>query len=125
MLRKIFTEVKNKYGITGKALSQATGISQKHISEYINGKRDVTSSTLWRMIEAMDNLAPGAKQYFSVLMCGCESNFSSKPQYVAESKDWRSLISNASPAEMEQILLAMADRWSQIKTEKESLVLSA
>ena len=64
MLREIFKEVKRSHGITGKAISQLTGISQNHISEYINGKRDVTSETLWRMIEAMDELSKGAAAEF-------------------------------------------------------------
>jgi transcriptional regulator with XRE-family HTH domain len=64
MLRQIFKEVKQSRGITGKAISQATGISEVHISAYLRGKRDVTSETLWRMIEAMDELSKGAAAEF-------------------------------------------------------------
>ena len=64
MLRQIFKEVKQSRSITGKAISQATGISEVHISAYLRGKRDVTSETLWRMIEAMDKLSPGAAAEF-------------------------------------------------------------
>ena len=64
MLRQIFKQVKQSRSITGKAISQATGISEVHISAYLRGKRDVTSETLWRMIEAMDELSPGAAAEF-------------------------------------------------------------
>lgn len=62
MLREFFGEVKRHHGITGKAISELTGVSQNHISEYINGKRDVTTEVLWRMIEAMDEISPGARR---------------------------------------------------------------
>lgn len=70
MLRNFFKQTRQHYGITGKAISELTGISQNHISEYQNGKRDVTSDTLWRMIEAMDNIAPGSRKHFGNLITG-------------------------------------------------------
>lgn len=70
MLREIFKEVKRSHGVTGKAISQLTGISQNHISEYINGKRDVTSETLWRMVEAMEQLSSGAAADFGQKLSG-------------------------------------------------------
>lgn len=70
MLRKIFREVKESHGITGKAISELTGISQNHISEYINGKRDVTSETLWRMVDAMEHLSKGAAADFGYKLTG-------------------------------------------------------
>jgi transcriptional regulator with XRE-family HTH domain len=70
MLREVFRKIKQSRGVTGKAISELTGISQNHISEYINGKRDVTSETLWRMIEAMEQLSPGAAGDFRALLPG-------------------------------------------------------
>lgn len=70
MLREIFKKVKANSGVTGKAISQHTGISENHISEYLRGKRDVTSATLDRMIDAMDELSPGAKKYFGDSISG-------------------------------------------------------
>jgi transcriptional regulator with XRE-family HTH domain len=70
MLREIFREVKRSHGVTGKAISQLTGISQNHISEYINGKRDVTSETLWRMVDAMEQLSKGAAADFGQKLSG-------------------------------------------------------
>jgi transcriptional regulator with XRE-family HTH domain len=73
MFREIFKEVKKCRRITGKAISQITGISANHISEYINGKRDVTGDTLWRMIEAMEELSPGARCQFGREIIGDRS----------------------------------------------------
>ena len=104
MLKEIFTEIKSRHGITGKALSEATGISQKHISEYINGKRDVTSSTLWRMIEAMDELSPGAKKDF-----GCELAELWKPT------DLKNLVAGMSIAQLNQLLFFVAETLEKIR----------
>ena len=70
MFREFFIEVKRHHGVTGKALSDRTGISQNHISEYIRGKRKVTDEVLWRMIEAMDELSPGALRDFGRKIVG-------------------------------------------------------
>jgi transcriptional regulator with XRE-family HTH domain len=74
MLRKVFKEIKQEYGITGRSIAQATGISEKHISEYLNGKRDVTSETLWRMVEAMEQLSPGAAVDFGQKLSGVQGS---------------------------------------------------
>ncbi|MEA5511808.1 helix-turn-helix transcriptional regulator [Crocosphaera sp. UHCC 0190] len=68
MLRQYFKKVKAERRVTGKALSQITGISENHISEYLNGKRDVTSEKLWEMMEGMEQLSPGAKDDFAELI---------------------------------------------------------
>ncbi len=68
MLRQYFKNVKTERRITGKSLSQVTGISENHISEYLNGKRDVTSDKLWEMMEGMDKLSPGAKEDLAELI---------------------------------------------------------
>ncbi|MEL4897485.1 helix-turn-helix domain-containing protein [Crocosphaera sp. Alani8] len=65
MFRQTFKKVKTKRGITGKALSQITGISENHISEFLNGKRDVTTEKLWEMIMGLEKLSPGSKQDFA------------------------------------------------------------
>ena len=68
MLRQYFKKVKTERHITGKALSQVTGISENHISEYLNGKRDVTSDKLWEMMEGLERLSPGATDDFAELV---------------------------------------------------------
>lgn len=70
MLREIFKEVKQSCGVTGKSIAQQTGISEKHISEFLRGKRDVTSETLWRMIEAMEEICPGSRSLIAEKLGG-------------------------------------------------------
>lgn len=70
MLRQIFKEIKQYRGVTAKAISQRTGISENHISEYLNGKRDITSERLWIMIDAIEQLSPGAKADFGRRIAG-------------------------------------------------------
>ena len=101
MFREIFKQVKKSHGITGKAISQATGISQNHISEYIRGKRNVTDETLWRMIEAMDEMSPGVKKQFGSLLIGVSSSPSPNPQ---------ELVNNMDTQQLSDVVFAIADK---------------
>lgn len=132
MFREAFKEIKKRHGITGKAISETTGISQNHISEFVNNKRDVTSETLWRMVEALDKLSPGAWKDFCLRIAGESIVQAELLEHGEQPEDWRGLISRATPTDVEEILLAMAERWGQIKSqkrskepEKESIALSA
>lgn len=65
-----FSATIRRYRISASELSQLTGVSGKHISEFKNGKRDVSSSLLVRLLDGIDELKPGAKQYFWQLASG-------------------------------------------------------
>lgn len=103
MLREFFGEVKRHHGITGKAISELSGISQNHISEYINGKRDVTSETLWRMIEAMDKISPGARKDFALKIA------SDRPEIPYEELD---------EDELAEEMIKLGRAWKTIRNRK-------
>ena len=116
MLREVFTKIKKSHGITGKAISQKTGISQKHISEYINGKRDVTSEALWRMVEAMDQLSPGALRDFGLRLTGLGGSLTT-------------LVEQMPPEELSDTLFAIAaslrkSRYREVDQEEESIAVA-
>lgn len=102
MFKDIFQAVKQKHGITGKAISELTGISQIHISQFLNGKRDVSSSYLWRMIEAMDNLSPGAKKDFWLQLVKCV-------EYDDDEVDLTALIQSMQTNELSKTLFTIAE----------------
>ena len=58
---KAFDKTLEKHGITGKWLKEASGVSEQMISNFRNGKKQVWTDSLERMIEA---LPIEAQQYF-------------------------------------------------------------
>lgn len=60
-LSKSFDRTLERYGITGKWLHEASGLSEKMISNFRNGKARVWSDSLERMIEVLPS---EAQQYF-------------------------------------------------------------
>lgn len=82
--RQAFLKTKTYYGIKGSKLCEISGVSAKHISEYSNCKRDVSSEILDKLIQGMENLEPGAKRYYCQLLYGKRS-FS--PEEIVKSMD--------------------------------------
>jgi transcriptional regulator with XRE-family HTH domain len=69
MFRESFISLKNELGITGKALSQQSGVVDSAISQYINGKRDLPTETLWELLKGLESLSPGAiKLYLNMML---------------------------------------------------------
>jgi transcriptional regulator with XRE-family HTH domain len=66
----LFRKTMDHYKITGKQLSEVSGISENHISDFRRGKRKtgVSTKVLWQLIEAMETIAPGARTYFASLL---------------------------------------------------------
>ncbi|MDV3002503.1 MAG: hypothetical protein N5P05_004158 (plasmid) [Chroococcopsis gigantea SAG 12.99] len=93
MFREVVRKVKEARKITGKALSDQTGISANHISKFLSGDRDVTTETLWRMVEGMEQLSPGAEEDFFAALTGMKN----RPTF-------HQIVSNMEPAELLQEL---------------------
>jgi hypothetical protein len=63
--REAFIRTQSYYRITGMALHEITGVSRNHISEFINDKRDMRTDLLDRLVQAMEELEPGALQFYT------------------------------------------------------------
>lgn len=101
-----FDRTLDYYAIKGKTLSERTGVSQNHISEFKNGG-NISAISLSKLMEAMEELAPGSKLYFCLLLAGEEpteflSNQPNQPNQPRSSL--RSLIKTASPQEKAEAL---------------------
>jgi transcriptional regulator with XRE-family HTH domain len=70
MIHQYFDQALKRHGITGKKLSDVTGISQAHISEFRHGKTNPACDTLMRLLDGADQIEPGAKHYFCQLLAG-------------------------------------------------------
>jgi len=99
MIHNFFDRTLKRHGITGKKLSEVTGISQTHISEFRHGKTNPSCETLMLLLEKADQIEPGAKQYFCQLLAGR----SVSPLAMA--------INTMSSEELAQLLLAIAEQW--------------
>ncbi|MFW6264165.1 MAG: helix-turn-helix domain-containing protein [Cyanobacteriota bacterium] len=70
MFRQVFIETQESRRITGKSLSDLSGISANHIAQFRRGNRDMTSEMLWQLVEAMDKISPGARVEFCQRLAG-------------------------------------------------------
>lgn len=113
-MHDIFDKTLRIHGITGKRLSEVTGFSQTHISEFRKGKTNPSCSTLKSLLDGMDELAPGAKRYFCMELAGTTS--SSKESVSSEKK---LVIEGMSSMELAQLLLVVADKLQQSQPIKQ------
>ena len=70
MFRECLKQVKEDRAITGTALSEATGLTNARISQFLNGKKDITATNLWVMLEGMEKISPGSLESFCLLLLG-------------------------------------------------------
>lgn len=71
LIHESFDKTLKRYGISAKALSRAANVSEGHVSQFRNGKGGaVTHTTLEDLLNAMDQLEPGSRSYFCLLLAG-------------------------------------------------------
>lgn len=104
MIRIFFKQAILHYGITGKRLSEVSGVSENHISEFKTGKRTVSVEVLWKLLVALDQIEPGARQYFCNLLSG-------EGEARSVGKSLERLIAAADDEEIEAAMLAIAKKW--------------
>lgn len=71
LIHESFDNTLRRYSIPAKALSRLANISEAHVSQFRNGKGGAMShTTLEDILNAMEQLAPGSKSYFYILLAG-------------------------------------------------------
>ena len=117
--REAFIRTQSHYSITGTALHKMTGISQNHISEYINNKRDMRTESLDRLVQAMDELEPGAMQFYTDKLRGRKSKVTvTNPKALVDGMDNK---------QMSELMFAIAAKMgskSKNQLENEQLAVS-
>ncbi|MFB2839813.1 hypothetical protein [Floridanema evergladense] len=111
MISTYFDRTLKYYGIQAKALSQMTGVSENHISEFRRGKlkTGMTTTKLWDLIVAMDELAPGSRKYFCMLMSGV-NEFCPKQLSVGEQLEY--LLDVADDEDLNRLFIKMGRIWT-------------
>jgi transcriptional regulator with XRE-family HTH domain len=97
-MEEIFDLTLKRYGIQGKALANLSGVSENHISEFRRGKlkTGVTTDCLLKLLEAMDQLSPGARRFFCDLLAGKKKlpqGFQSELEFLIDAADENELES--------------------------------
>jgi transcriptional regulator with XRE-family HTH domain len=103
MHREAFKKTKSYFGITGKQLHQHTGVSENHISEFLRGKRAVSSDVLDRLVEAMEELEPGSKQFYSDEIKGKKSKVA-----IGANIDPSILVEDMNNEQLSKLMFAIA-----------------
>ncbi len=98
------------YEITGKEMSEVSGVSQSHISDFRSGKCSVTVDLFWKLLMAMEQIEPGSKGYFCALLAGASED-DTKDRSESFEKRLIDLIQAADDEEIEIALLTIAKRW--------------
>lgn len=108
MIHELFKQTMNRYGIRGKDLAPLAGISPNHLSEFRSGKTWISPEVFLGMLEGMEKLAPGSRQYFCELL-----NEKPLPEKTNIGEKLVALIEAADDDEMEQLLLAIGRKWKR------------
>ena len=85
--REAFKKTKSYYGITGSELHKVTGVSQNHISEFINDKSKVSTEILDSLVDGMEELASGAKLFYIQELMGKDIKLNCDPKILVDSMD--------------------------------------
>lgn len=82
MFHQYFKTAMDFYGVKCGELAREFGISISHLSRLRSGKCSTYIDEFWRLLDTMDALAPGSKQYFFNLLAG-QSTLFDIPEIIA------------------------------------------
>ncbi len=119
-ISQAFDKTLKNFGINAKRLSEQSGVSEKMISLFRNGRQRIYSDSFEKLLDA---LPLEARLCFLIQLS--EGKLAALDQLSeAEIKaGWKSLIFSASLADIEIILRALADRYGELKAKSEVIQL--
>jgi transcriptional regulator with XRE-family HTH domain len=111
MFNEILKKIQDHHGIKNSEIVEIADIQATQLSEYRKGKSDISSRKLWSILQALDTINPAAKADFAAEIANFED--------VEPILDPVGLVDSWSEEELNQILLAVANRY---RKEKQSLL---
>ncbi len=125
MISEIFRQTLEHYGITGKQISQLSGVSENHISEFRRGKSKtgVSTDVLWKFLEAIEEIQPGASVYFCSQMAKVIAAENSKistelPKQLESLLEMQNFVDELSDSKLALLLMVIAARVKNGTTSK-------
>lgn len=64
MLYQIFRDTQDKFKVKSRELAKALNYSEKHISQFRNGKASIPLDKFWELMDVMEEKSPGSYSYF-------------------------------------------------------------
>lgn len=101
LIHEAFDQTLKRYRINGRAIAQVAEVSESLVSQFRHGKTGVTDEMLDKLLNAMQEIAPGSRKYFCSLVAG-------EPMEVKSLKD---VVEAISEDEIPDLLMAIARRW--------------
>lgn len=101
LIHEAFNETLKRYRIGGRALAQAAEVSESLVSQFRHGKTGVTNEMIDKLLQGMQQIAPGSRKYFCSLVAG-------EPAGVTTVEK---IIEAISEDEIPELLMAIAQRW--------------
>ena len=99
--QKLFDEMLNRFSLSAKALAEAADVSEVMISRFRRGKVDLGAAKLMALLTKVPQ---EAREWYLSELLGVKLNTT-----------LRALILSADPADIEEILRLLADRWAIIQ----------
>ncbi len=96
--QKLFDEMLNRFSLSAKALAEAADVSEVMISRFRRGKVDLGAAKLMALLTKVPQ---EAREWYLSELLGVKLNTT-----------LRALILSADPADIEEILRLLADRWA-------------
>ncbi|MDF5720215.1 MAG: helix-turn-helix transcriptional regulator [Rhizonema sp. PD37] len=115
-INQLFKQAMDHYGVRGKDLAAIAGISPNHLSDFRSGKKWIGPEVFMSLLEGMEKLSPGSRQYFCELLAGESSTKTTQAKHHLVG-----LIENASDDEVELAILAISRRWKKSRQESASI----
>lgn len=109
-LNKAFDQTLKDFEITAKHLAEISGVAPQTISDFRRGKKAIQTDSLEKLLNVLP--AEAQAHFFSLTVGG---NLSSEKLLRLLGKDWQLLISTASLGDIEEILRALTQRYSELK----------
>jgi transcriptional regulator with XRE-family HTH domain len=109
-LNEAFDQTLKYFEISAKSLSEQSGVAPQTISDFRRGKKTIQTDSLEKLLKS---LSIEAQAHFFSLSVG--GKLTPEKIMLSVGKDWELLISTASPGDIEEILHALSDRYSQLK----------
>lgn len=103
-IHELFRLTMDRHGIKGKDLAEKVGIGKDHLSQIRCGRKWVSPEVFVKLLEGMDELAPGSRRYFCELLAN--EPLGNEPQ-----SDLVKLVENANDEEIDTVLSLIGYRW--------------
>ncbi|MFB2895647.1 hypothetical protein ACE1CI_22300 [Aerosakkonemataceae cyanobacterium BLCC-F50] len=101
LIHEAFDLTLKRYRIGDRAIAQVAGASESLVSQFRRGKTGVTDEMLDKLLNGMQQIAPGSRKYFCSLVAG-------EPMGIKNLED---VVEAISEEEIPELLMAIARRW--------------